>query len=274
MICTALVSVAALAGSPDVASQESPAASVSTWGEGLEMDHRVAEGISRYSKEKDDLGAAYPEAIAAAVRRVLFRDAASALAKLPAVGSETSIEVTFPDPGFAAADGRETDDEHQRKFEEGFVRIEVLATFAVEGVTPEEALRMYTGEEFRMETSSRIKRIWTENDLSCVEVRGVKALLSPTLACNRIDELLLPRLAAQHSQVVSNPGGDDYQTVYFKESLKTFVEVPGGLVLHYVNYARAVKLGSIKRSFGRGRIAASEEEKIEALRNHLSNGIE
>lgn len=237
------------------------------------MDQRIAGEINRYSREEDDLGDTYAAAIAADVRSLIFGDAVKALEKLPAVGAEQSVEVAFLESGFTTTSGKEPDDKHQRKFEEGFIRIEVLATFELEGVKPEEALRSYTGREFRMETSSRIERIWTEDDLSCVEVKGVKALLSPTLACNRIDELVLPGLASQHSQVVSNPGGDDYQTVYFKESLKTFVEIPGGLALHYINYTRAVKLGSIKRSLGRGRIVSSEEEKIEALRTRLSNGI-
>ena len=56
-------------------------------------------------------------------------------------------------------------------------------------------------------------------------------------------------VTAEHSQVVSNPGGEDFQTVYFKESLKVFISVPDGLALYYINYTRSAKLGSLKKKF-------------------------
>lgn len=246
---------------------------IAQWGEELDLDERIVEQIDRYSREEDDLGDSYAPEIAAAVRRLVFQDAVNALGNLPEVGAEPSVEVTYLEPGFAACDGKEPNDDHQRDFEKGYIRIEVVATFEIQGATPEQALRAYTNPEFRMSTSSRIKRIWTEDDLSCVEVKGVRALLSPTFACNRIDELIRPGLASQHSQVVSNPGGDDYQTVYCKESLKTFVAVRNGLAMHYINYTRAVKLGRLKKSLGRGRIVDSEEEKIQELKTRLADGI-
>jgi hypothetical protein len=246
---------------------------IAQWGEQLDLDERIVEQIDRYSREEDDLGDSYAPVIAAAVRRLVFQDAVYALGNLPDVGGEPSVEVTYLKSGFAVPDGKEPDDDHQRGFEEGYIRIEVVARFEIQGLTPEQALRAYTSPEFRMSTSSRIKRIWADGDLSCIEVKGVRALLSPTLACNRIDEFIRPGLASQHSQVVSNPGGDDYQTVYYKESLKTFVAVPNGLALHYINYTRAVKLGSLKKSLGRGRIVDSEEEKIQELKTRFANGI-
>jgi hypothetical protein len=277
---SAAVSIALIALTAQTGvSSESPAVGdfvklISDWGGELELDERVIGQIDRYSREEDDLGDTYPKALAAALRRLVLRDAAQALKKVPFVGGDPSVEVTFLESGFAGDNGETPNEKHRREFEEGFVRIDVLATFAVEGVTPEEALRAYTGKEFRMKTSSRIKRIWSDDDLSCVEVKGVKGLLSPTLACNRIDELIRPELATQHSQAVSNPGDDDYHTVYFKESLKTFVEVPGGLALHYINYTRAVKLGSVRRTFGGGIIEDSEEAKIRELQRRLSNESE
>jgi hypothetical protein len=253
--------------------QRGPASVIYSWGEGLEIDQRIVAELTRYSREEGDLGDTYAPAIAADVRRLVFQDAAAALTELPGVGDDVSHDVTFPSPGFAAEDGQAPEGEHQREFEGEFIRIEVLATFQVEGVSAEEALRIYTGRDCRMEGSSRIERIWSEDELSCIEVGGVKALLLPTLACNRIDEMIVAGLASQHSQVVSNPGGDDYQTVYFKESLKTFVEAPGGLALHYISYTRAAEFGSIKRSLGRGHVAALEQKKIEALRDRLSNRV-
>ena len=181
------------------------------------------------------------------------------------------MEESYLDPGFADPDGREPDSKDRRKFEEGFIRIEALVFLKTGKVTPERALSFYTDPGFRMAMSSRIKRIWMEDSLSCVEVKGIRGLLSPTFGCNRVDEIVTSSWASQHSQVVSNPGGDDYQTIYFKESLKTFTSVPGGLILHYINYTRAPKLGSIKRKIGRGKIEDSELKKIRELQNRLLN---
>lgn len=242
---------------------------VTEWGAGLELDPRVVEQIEIYSQEEDDLGEGYASVLAPEVRRLVFAAAVGALGDLPSAPGEPIIDVSFLEAGFAARDGEPPADEHQREFEEGFIRTEVLAYIEVEDVTPETALRMYTSPELRMDVSSRIKRIWADGKLSCYEVKRVRALLSPTMACNRIDEFVCSDVASEHSQVVANPGGDDYQTVYFKESLKTFVAVPGGLALHYINYTRTVKLGSIKRKFGRGKIAESEEDKIRELERRL-----
>ena len=94
---------------------------------------------------------------------------------------------------------------------------------------------------------------------------GVTMVLSPIQYCNRIEECHLPGLSTQHSQTVMNDGGDDYQTVYFKESLKTFVAIPGGLALHYVNYSRSVGMGGIKKKIGRGKIRDSQQKAIDEL---------
>jgi hypothetical protein len=252
--------------------ETAPPAVLAGWLDRFPPDAEVIAQIDRYSQEEENLGPGYAAAIAASLRSLIVTAAAKALADPAAAPVEPAIDVLFPDAGFADPDGREPDRKSQRKFEEGFIRTEALVFLKTGDATPGEALHAYTDPAFRMEMSSRIKRIWDEDSLSCVEVKGITGLLSPTLGCNRVRELVLPDLAAQHSQVVSNPGGDDYQTIYYKESLKTFVSVPGGLVLHYINYTRAVKLGSIKRKIGGGKIADKEERKIRELPGRLSNG--
>ena len=129
--------------------------------------------------------------------------------------------------------------------------------------------REYVDPEFRMTVSSRIKHIWSEGGDSCIETKGFRPFLESTLVCNGIDEFHGGAIAAQHSQVVSNPGGDDHQDVYFKESLKTFVEIPGGIALHYINYTRTVKLGGLRKRIGRGKIAGSQEKAVDGLRKIL-----
>ena len=96
------------------------------------------------------------------------------------------------------------------------------------------------------------------------------ALLDPTLACNRIDRMSVEGLASEHSQVVKNQGVDPFQDVFFKESLKTFVRIPGGIAYHYINYSRSVKLGRLKRAIGGGRIKASQEDNARALAARIS----
>lgn len=268
LACTALAAVTAPAFAPEAAD---PAADLVAWTEQLPLDDRIAVQISRYSEEKDDVGAEYPGRTAAAMRSLIINDLKRASSELP-TGGEPIVAAQFMKAGFMDPQGMEPDNKHAREFEEGFIRTEATAFIGIEGVTPEQALKIYASPEFRMDVSSRIKRIYDEEGTSCIEVKGVKALLSPTLYCNDVVELVEPGLASEHSQVVSNPGGGDYQTVYFKESVKTFIAVPGGLAYHYINYIRAVKLGSIKRSIGRGKIEDSEKEKLIELQRRLSDG--
>jgi hypothetical protein len=267
-----VILVAVIPVSAAAPGEQTPPSVLAGWLDRFPPDADVIAQIERYSREEDDLGPGYAVAMAASLRALILDAAARGLADPAAAPDEPAIDVSFLDPGFADPDGREPDLKARRKFEEGFIRTEALVFLKTGDATPGQALRAYTDPAFRMEMSSRIKRIWDEDSLSCVEVKGITGLLSPTLGCNRVRELILPDLAAQHSQVVSNPGGDDYQTIYYKESLKTFVSVPGGLVLHYINYTRAVKLGSIKRKIGGGKIADKEEKKIRELPGRLSNG--
>ena len=145
------------------------------------------------------------------------------------------------------------------------MRIEMVACLNGDDIDAEWALRAYTEPDFRMRVSSQIARIWPEDGNSCVETKGVTALLSPTIACNHITEFLTSDVASQHSQVVSKPIDDDYQTVYFKESVKTFVVMDGVLALHYVNFTRSVKLGRVKRWAGTGKIKESEQRAAAEL---------
>jgi hypothetical protein len=82
----------------------------------------------------------------------------------------------------------------------------------------------------------------------------------------RIDE---ERLSAQHSQVVANPGDEDDQVVYFKESLKTAVRVPGGLAIHHVHYSRSVNLGRLERWVAHGKVKDAEERTLHLLRERI-----
>jgi hypothetical protein len=152
-----------------------------------------------------------------------------------------------------------------------WVRAEVVACFQGDLTDPEEVLDIYTSPEFRMATETRIRSIDEDEGESCVATRGVPGLLAPSRACNRIERYSGGRIAAEHSQVISNPGAEagGVQEVYFKESLKTFVVIPGGMALHYVNISRTADLGRLGRWVGARSIREGEERKSEGLRARL-----
>lgn len=247
------------------------AAMVAGWGDTLEVDERILAEIKRF--EDGGLDDAYAMSLAESVRRLVFKSATTRLEALAKGECSPFVDVRFEEAGFASPDAAPTND-LEREFEGAFIRTELLACFQTDDVTAEDALRTYVDPEFRKTVSSRVKRIWSEGGESCIETNGVRPFLQSTLVCNRIDEFHNGALAAQHSQVVSNPGGDDHQDVYFKESLKTFLEIPGGIALHYINYTRAVKLGGLRKRIGRGKIAGSQEKAVEGLRKILEGQME
>jgi hypothetical protein len=120
-----------------------------------------------------------------------------------------------------------------------------------------------------MAASSRIRDISEEDGLSCIHTDGVPVLLDPSRACNRTTEGEGGGWASQHSQVVSGESGDGFQPTFFKESVKTFVQLPDGLGLHYVNYTRSTGLNGLKKRVGRGKAADSQREQVELLAERL-----
>jgi hypothetical protein len=244
---------------------------IAGWGDTLEVDERILAEIKRF--EEGNLDDAYAMNLVMSVRRLIFASASARLDTLANGQCEPFVEVSFEEAGFTSSDG-EPKRELEREFEEAFIRTELIACLQTDDVTPEDALRAYIDPGFRKRVSSRVERIWSEGEDSCIETKGFRPFLESTLVCNRIDERHTENLAAQHSQVVSNPGGDDHQAVYFKESLKTFVKIPGGIALHYVNYTRAVKLGGLRKRIGGKKIADSQQDAVEELRKILEGRVE
>ncbi|MBP2680369.1 MAG: hypothetical protein H6Q78_232 [Candidatus Krumholzibacteriota bacterium] len=267
LLFTVLVPAARTAG-PAGAESDALAAAIE-WSDTLPVDERVIREIDLYAAdEKGKFRDGYAAELSAEMRRRVFSAVAEALGKPLSPGGGPRVDVTFPEPGLVSAPGGEGLSELEREFEESIIRTECLAFFEGADSSPDAALRTYTDPAFRMSTRSRIKRIWTDDGLDCVETDGVKFLVSPTLYCSRVADFRDSTVAMQHSQVVSN--GDGYDTVYFKESLKTFVKVPGGIVFHYINFFRGSGLGGVKKSIGKGKIVESEAKVIEELGKRLS----
>jgi len=267
VVAVSIVTFIAVAGFSQTAVKER----VIQWTDTLELDERVIAEIDRFAADEDEqFSADYSRNLAVNLRRLVFADVSKRLDAIAAGDIEPFVEVTYPEAGFANQTGTAPAAKVEREFEDSFVRTELVAVFLESGASPETALELYTSPDFRKKATSRIQRIWDENGLNCVETGGVTMLLSPMLNCSRVSELLLPDLAMQHSQVVRNEGGDGYQPVYFKESVKTFVRVPGGIVLHYVNYSRTIGMGGLKKSIGRKKLKGSQEDAIEEFRSTIA----
>jgi hypothetical protein len=267
--CLILVLFAASVYTSPMSYADDVAATFSQWKDDVQVDPRVAAEMKRFVRDGETLGGDYVQSAVLALRGLVFDAATTRLAEIGRGNREDFIEVEFPDAGFVLGKNAGKLSAAEEDFEDGFVRTEFRAFVSCEGVTPKEALRLYTSADFRMQMSSRTRRIWDDGDDNCVETRK-KTFVPAMMSCNRITEIHRDGFSAQHSQVVSNPGGDGYQVVYFKESIKTFVSVPGGLVLHYINYSRSKRVTGIAHGLVRSKLKGTEEDAIALLAEKLA----
>jgi hypothetical protein len=245
--------------------------SVSAWVDSLAFDGGSIAGIELFAKERGgDVGMGYARELSAGVRRLISADVERQIRRLATGNRSTFIEVSLLEAGFASAADAPPGQPMQREFEKSFIRTEVLAFFADEDTPPRAALGLYTEPEFRKAVSPRIERIWNEGEEVCIEIDGVRLVLDPMAYCDRVDNLHEEDLSVQHTQTVRNTDGDGHQTVFFKESLKTFVRLPDGLAFHYVNYSRTIGMGGFKKRFGLGHIKESEEKAVQELGRRLA----
>jgi len=180
------------------------------------------------------------------------------------------VDVSMGEPDSLSAPGVAGDLEKAwQKFGDSVVRTEMVACLETDITDPAEVLQLYVSPEFRMAAEGRIIDMWEGPEGQCMETKGVLRLVDPTRVCNRIQDFRGEGVAAQHSQVVFNEGKKPYQDVYFKESLKTFVRIPGGVALYYINYARVGGLGRLERWAGPGQIRGSQEGNVEELQKRL-----
>lgn len=249
-------------------------ATVERWAEALPIDDRVPGQVELYAGEKKkEFEAEYAPGLAEGIRERIFADISKQFELLVKGERSPFITVTVLDPGFATEADSRSLGKMETKFEKSFARTEVLAFFDNQNITPEEALRIYVDPDFRKNVSSRIKEIRKEGDETCLEMTGVKILLSPIKYCSRIDEFHREGVSIQHSQAIRNEGDDDYQTVYFKESLKAFIAVPGGLALYYINYSRTIGMGGIQKSIARKKIKESQQTAIDKLAARIDSYV-
>ena len=237
------------------------------WLERLSVDPRVLIEIGRFRSDGEPLNADYVDRQADALRQAVATHFHDWLATVRENGCQAFDRVGYTEPGFL---GVTPGDGAAEDFEDGFLFVEVAACFADLKSTPEEALAKYTAPEFRMDVSSSVVSITLEGDRECVETKGYPLVMSPTLACNVIHHYLEDGLAIEHSQVVANGDPEEYDTVFFKESLKAFLGLDSRLSFYYVNYARVSRPGRFKKPLARKIVSRSLNNALERLDEVLS----
>jgi endonuclease/exonuclease/phosphatase family metal-dependent hydrolase len=243
---------------------------VGRWAASLPVDPGVSRELERYRGEgQRALPEEYRVGLALHLRARIAAEAEARTREFLSGRCDPFVRVSIGPDRAGLPPELEDRGSLESRFVEDLARLESVACFTVEGMSAEEALRLYTSPDFRTSTESRIEEIREEENLSCVATRGVPVLLAPSRACNRVTWLIRGAMASEHSQVVSNGEDPGLQPVYFKESLKTFVEIPGGLAFHYVNYTRSADMGAISRRLGRRAARDAEERRIREFRQRL-----
>lgn len=272
-LCVLLLCVQAMAGVGTTPTAEdrdlaAPAARLDQWIRMVPLDAGVAREMGWFKDRSGrPLSPAYRDVAPLALRDALRARAVRALTLIASGDCAPNVSVAYP--GYGVSGIEAIDSELQQHFEDSFVIVEALECFAFDAPELAAILHLYTAPEFRMEAQPKIARIWERDGLSCVQTRGVPLLLKPSEACNSVTELHHADMVAQHSQVVAGGGRAGFQTIFFKESIKTFIRTPGGVALHYVNYTRSANLNGLTRRVGRIAIEDSEHRQIELLRTKL-----
>ena len=254
----------------DPATGQAPASSeLAAWGSALDLDPRIPREIMRFEDE-GPLGPIPAEAFARAAHAAVISAAADGVGVLLAGTCEPSVQVSIGESDSLIPEGVPAESEKAwDRFAGSLIRTEMVACLTTDMTDPEAVLGMYVSPEFRMVAESRIVDMWDDAEGACLETKGVMRLVAPTRICNRIQDFRAEGVAAQHSQVVFNQGEKPFEDVYFKESLKTFVRIPGGMALHYINYTRAGNLNRLARMVGPGQIRGSQEGNVKELQRRL-----
>jgi hypothetical protein len=240
------------------------------WAESLATDSRVLRELQRFP-DKRGFGEDLALSFIAEVRSRIISAARAHTTTLLSGECTSFIQVSIGDADFPALE--EAADlaaagKTWKDFKQSLIRTEMVACLETTK-KPDEVLHLYVSPEFRMRAEARIVDMWADDEGACMETKGAYGLVDPTRVCNRTHDFLWEHLAAQHSQVVFNEGQEPYQDAFFKESLKTFVQIPGGVALHYINYTRAADLGRIERWVGSGKIEGSQKATVGELQRQL-----
>lgn len=259
---------------PQMGTVQGPISSpLGAWGDSLPHDGHVIDEMMRF-RGGNALTHVYAEMFAREVRSRVISTADARVSSLLTEECVPSLDVTIGEWEFSHPFYESVEGDLEKAidgFEGSLIRTEMVACFHGTDGQPGPVLDLYTGKEFRMAAQDRIQDIWPDPKGSCVETKGAYGLVDPTKVCNKIAEFRIEQIAAQHSQVVFNEGVDPYQAVYFKESLKTFVDLPDGLALHYINYTRTSDLGRMSRWVGAGKIRDSQQAMVDLLRSRLGD---
>ncbi|MCP4400564.1 MAG: hypothetical protein GY801_25095, partial [bacterium] len=154
--------------------------------EALEIDPGVLTEIQLFDEKDHSLSVEYAAALARQLRDIAFSQTASRLKTFQEGPCVDAVEVDFLKTGLKLKDFPIELGPAEKDFEKGFIRVEVVACFPDITQGAAEALKLYTSPEFRMSTSSTVKRVDEDQGASCVETKGIPAILKATLYCNRV----------------------------------------------------------------------------------------
>lgn len=251
--------------------QEAQPGNLAAWGTSLPLDQRIGRELQRFGGS-EPLDREYIQDLPREIRSRVFGSADTWVAELLTGRCNPFLTVSIGETQFEGLLNPSVAGdlvERSQDFEGSLVRTEMVACLETGLASPDEALEIYVSPEFRMAAESRIESMWESPEGSCFETKGMYGLVDPTRVCNRIEEYRAAGVAAQHSQVVFNEGLDPYQPVFFKESLKAFVKIPGGLALYYINFTRTRNLGRLQRWVASGQIRGAQEKNLRALKRRV-----
>jgi hypothetical protein len=264
-----LGAIALLWGSDAVRAQTPDSSRLSGWGRMLGADPRVIGEMGRFDpNDASGLTEEYRVALADRLRSEVFGAADRVLALLASGQCEPFVDVSFPGSG-AGMDYHVGASLGAEAFEAGLVRTESLTCVEGSHLDAAAALALYVSPEFRLEAEGRIQEIRAQDAESCERTAGTLGLLDPTSSCSRVSRTDRDAFSAYHSQVVGNSEEEGYQTVFFKESLKTVFPVTGGLAIHHIHLSRSRDIGRLERWIGEGAIRSSEEDTVALLERRL-----
>jgi hypothetical protein len=237
------------------------------WGLSVEPEPGAIECIEAFAEDGGDLPEGYAARLATSLHGRVFAETAARI-RTP-VPEDPVIDVSFPGGGLArnAEDGGDL--EIVRDFEGGFVRAEVFARLPA-SVTPRQALETLADPKFRRSASSRIEVIEEKDGLLCIETRGKRPFVRAMRSCTRDLVWHAGGISALLSRTVATTDAGGRQPVYFKESLKTVVATPDGLVFHSIHYSRTRGFGALTRRIARGKIEEAQRRALDALRERLT----
>ena len=116
------------------------------------------------------------------------------------------------------------------------------STGCLEGVTLEEAARVYHSEEFRLAEMPGLDGLSISGERTCLFSDSVPGILQSTRFCLKTGQRQDADLHLTHATLLENqqPAG---QTMYLREEIVVLAAIPEGVGVYRVTFTRAQDIG-------------------------------